>query len=844
MFLLAAALLTLQVTSGGAAPSAPPQAAAAADTTDTTDTTRRARPRRPVRRLPVTPALEASAFKDAAARDLLLRARAARLRQDSALLAYDAKTFQRLSVGMNFRRVGRDRLLLRTETAARVQWSRAAGLWVEPTGRRMTSAFAEMEGDILDEIAPVPYFPGRESLWFPSSDFGAVRAEVDEESMIHPIATGAEAYYRYATGDSVGFTLGDGRRITLRELRITARRPEWKLFVGSFWFDTESAQLVRAAYRMAVDMDIWSVVDEEQERERADARAAGRPADHEDDVPKWVKGMLNPMKATISAITVEYGLHEGRFWMPRSNVAEGNAQAGFMHVPFKFEEGFRYASVNGTDSLPPVPAPLARPDSVSEEEWDDFGGGSINIGTGAPAAVAPDDVKLRQRADSLGRLADSLAAAGDTAEARQTRWRARRAARRLARREARARACATDSTYFAGVNSRHDGALRMAVRMPCDTTRLATSPDLPPSIYDPGEELFGQAERDELVRSLDMGLQAGWAPQAPRLRYGLDLLRYNRVEGFSAALGLEQALGQGYTAEALARLGVADLQPNGELLLRRGNGREQLRVGAFRRLAAANDWGSPLSFGSSLANLLYARDEGFYYRAWGAELAGTRERCCGVSAMVDWRLFAERHDSARVETQFSVGHLLNEKTRFIQNIQAREGTVLGGQVGIHRSFGMDPARLRLVTATRLEAAAGDFDYTRAAFDATLSRGLGRRLAASLTGSAGVSGGDLPAQRLWYLGGLQTVRGQVAGTAAGDSYWMGRAELGIGGLAARPVVFYDVGWAGQGWSRPGRDLLSGAGVGASFLDGLIRVDVARGIQPRQLIRTDIYLEARF
>jgi len=34
------------------------------------------------------------------------------------------------------------------------------------------------------------------------------------------------------------------------------------------------------------------------------------------------------------------------------------------------------------------------------------------------------------------------------------------------------------------------------------------------------------------------------------------------------------------------------------------------------------------------------------------------------------------------------------------------------------------------------------------------------------------------------------------------------------------------------------------VGASFLDGMVRVDVARGIQPREEIRADIYLEARF
>src|SRR5689334_9022052 len=59
------------------------------------------------RHVAVTPDLERTAFADAAARTLLARARVARLAQDSALRAYDAKTYQRLSVGMGFRRFGR-----------------------------------------------------------------------------------------------------------------------------------------------------------------------------------------------------------------------------------------------------------------------------------------------------------------------------------------------------------------------------------------------------------------------------------------------------------------------------------------------------------------------------------------------------------------------------------------------------------------------------------------------------------------------------------------------------------------------------------------------------------------
>jgi len=39
-------------------------------------------------------------------------------------------------------------------------------------------------------------------------------------------------------------------------------------------------------------------------------------------------------------------------------------------------------------------------------------------------------------------------------------------------------------------------------------------------------------------------------------------------------------------------------------------------------------------------------------------------------------------------------------------------------------------------------------------------------------------------------------------------------------------------------------MSGAGVGASIMDGLIRFDVARGIYPEKKIRANLYVEARF
>jgi hemolysin activation/secretion protein len=209
-----------------------------------------------------------------------------------------------------------------------------------------------------------------------------------------------------------------------------------------------------------------------------------------------------------------------------------------------------------------------------------------------------------------------------------------------------------------------------------------------------------------------------------------------------------------------------------------------------------------------------------------------------------WRLFAEQHFDATVHTEFAIAHPGGVKGD-LTNINAVNGKIVGLAVGHHSSYGLDPHGFRALTDIKLEGGTGTFDYSRGSLQTTLSHGLGSALDAALTLGAGTSGGQLPIQKQFFLGGVQTVRGQKAGAAIGDSFWMTSVEIGSRSVGFRKIVFADLGWAGDrnNFSHPGRPL-SGAGVGASFMDGLIRIDLAKGIYPEKSVRANLYVEARF
>jgi hypothetical protein len=796
------------------------------------------------RRLPVTAAVLATAFKTQETKDLFEKARRARLEQDSAIKSYDATVRQRMSVNLGIGSRGREHLFFRRESAARVQWQHDVGALVEITGARsgipMAPRKEELDVSLSDIgfITPIPYYPGMEQLWI--VDESSVRVEANDKSIVNPLTVGAEAYYTYALTDSVSFTLQTGQTIRLRELEVRPRQPRWNLAVGSFWFD-DAGRLVKCVYRLAVPIDVWQMIEEE--------------ADSSDEVPGFVKGLVSPLKMQLTGIAIEYSLMQGRFWLPSMRSMTGDALLLFARVPMSMEQRFQYRSVNAPVSVPADE--LAKlPNFDPQQRRRDSVRVADSTRKAFLAALSPEQRVVAE--DSIRRMRDSIAtrnrARGDsTRKAREALYEAvadslekgldPKGAQIIERGGTKCDSTGMSTRYM----RRFAARMSMAVRVPCNLNTLINSPDLPPSIYDSGDELFSTKDREEMMKEAlsladqaPFSLGAGLRPR-PTYSYGIPMTRFNRVEGLSTGIAADQQLGAGLSVDGTFRFGLSDHVPNVEINAKRSNLAKTVSVGGYHHLVSAGDWGNPLSFGSSFSALLFGKDEGFYYRATGAEVKWTR----GVDSRFEWRVFAENQNAAPVRTQLSLVHRSSADT-FPPNIAAAPGMYVGSAMHIVHNHGLDPRGFRTFSDVRLETAVSDSAYARGSADLSFSTGTPLRTTLGLTLSGGSSLGYLPPQRRWYLGGTHTVRGQDADTTfGGDTYALTRLEIARDNRTHRSSLFADAGWAGSRdrLALDGR-LLTGVGYGESMFDGILRMDISRGLQPKKQWRFDVYLEARF
>ncbi|MGH7553595.1 MAG: BamA/TamA family outer membrane protein [Longimicrobiales bacterium] len=176
------------------------------------------------------------------------------------------------------------------------------------------------------------------------------------------------------------------------------------------------------------------------------------------------------------------------------------------------------------------------------------------------------------------------------------------------------------------------------------------------------------------------------------------------------------------------------------------------------------------------------------------------------------------------------------------NIAADAVTIGGVRAEIAGQLGSDVQKAVFNWRVWAEGAGGDADYGRVAATTRTTATPVERAAIALELAAGLAGNGAPVQRNFFLGGAATLRGVRENAVSGAAFWMARAEAGTALPGMRSALFVDVGWAGArdavAQSRP----TAGAGIGASVLDGLFRIDLARGVVRSNAWRVYFYLDA--
>lgn len=723
----------------------------------------------------------ADAYLDEAARVLVRQARERRRLVDRSIESYETTATERSAVGL--RALRRDRLLWQREVASRIEWERDGPIRIEVLGARETlPAFmthaqvpAELEG-WMPHLAFDPADPYLLTGWGDGGD-----------DVPHPLAPGSEVDYRFRSGDTTRIRLPDDREVRLLELEVLPRRTAGNLVRGSFWIDEESHAVVRLTVRLADEFD--------------PDRDYGDPEDQGSDVA-----------VEVEYVTIEYGLWDFRWWLPRLFAVRGAADlAGIADLPFRYERTYAGYDVRGD---PGDAAPLALEESpyAPGERVRCPTRGAITVRMSFPGGSAegeaPGDEEVVGDTAVVEAEPERVEPEEGGADGEETS-------------EAERAACA-----------------RFRVTVPEDSAGLLTSPALPaasPFAFEDG--LLTEAELASVGEQLRELAPEPWQISDPELEGVLRHARYNRVEGLSPGTRASLDLGP-VEARATARLGLADLRPRGELAFARDGPGPRIRLAGYRRLTAMDRRSRPHAATGSLASLLFGRDDVDFYRTLGVELAG--EPAPSRRRWYAWRIFAQRERPAAKETDFSLPHLVNDRNRFPGVDPARDATQYGAEVLLRGSWGDDPLGFRLDTELGLEAAGGTFDYVLPSVGARIGFPLPGSLVGLAEAEAGTAGGSAPRQHLWSVGGPFSVRGYESAAMVGESFLRGSVEVGTRLPAVRLRVFSDAGWAGSFDGR-GAEWLFSAGAGLSVLDGLLRLDVSRALRAPTDWRVSLQLD---
>lgn len=432
------------------------------------------------------------------------------------------------------------------------------------------------------------------------------------------------------------------------------------------------------------------------------------------------------------------------------------------------------------------------------------------------------------------RVYDEYEVTGDTAAPRAARPPAATAVEDSV---ARAACHAREAVEKISCKCRNGHCLAFRVNIPTDSAALISSAVLPPPFGSANDTLISEGELQELTRGLGQLPAAPWQFQVRRPRWGL--ARYNRVEGLGLGARGEVDLGR-LRLDGRAYIATTDGEPDLQAGVLHETDAARLRFAGYRRLAGVDPTARSLGIGNSLGALLLGRDDGDYFRATGAEL--TVVPPVTLPQRFTIRLYAETQRRALKRTDFSVPHALHDIHVFRPNITADSADQFGASLTLRTQRGIDPAIPQWTAEVTVDGSVGTYRFGRASSTVRVSAPLGPNLAGAVELAGGMADGVVPVQSLWYLGGPGTIRGYGGNASRGDAFWRARLELANRWPAARVVLFADAGRAGPREQLSLARSLAGVGVGASFIDGLFRLDLSRAIRTPTGWRLDFYTDA--
>ncbi len=703
-----------------------------------------------------------SPYADSATAALVARARQRHYALDAAVHDYRATVTTKLDAAFARGRFARLLPLAVLEQVSTLSWQAPNDVQLVTLGQRNRTAFRGADMDARwDRPWFIPRFLG-DSIHLIDNDF-------PNRPAVHPLATGAERFYRYAIEDSLELAL-PGRSVKAIAVRVTPVRAEGALVAGQLWLDAQSAEVVRFRFTF-VGRDLWSGRDStlRTRRDSADER-------RDNDLANRV--------LRVSA-DLEYGLFSRRFWLPYRQSIVLDIELpwfGGVVVPVTFVSTFTDLTVNGGV---PIVFTVALPD------------------TGAVVKVEHGE---RGVALSGGR------------EAAQERRR-----RRAERERARAQ---SDSTR------RREG-YTSAGRWPGGRFEIRVPPDSVLDHYDGWRDSLTLAlSADDVARIDDLRRQAlALRGQLPADFVGnasamfsvdrfADLLRYNRAEGLAVGAGISWPLGGPYVTLAVrGRYAFTDQRLQAAVALRRDVIGGRTEVSLFREMTDADPLAHGLGPANSFRALFLARDEGSYLFVQGVEVRREFSYRNAADVSLSIRFAQERTPNHLAHA--ALHQLLGGRGDFAALDPVLPGTFTTATAGI--SGGLVPTSWKVGAEVTTGAGATAGRLWVAA--ASEIRGPAS-LQIAFGGWAGAGAGDSVPQREFRLGGTGTLRGYEAGTFRGPAAYAASVDVSLRGRGLSPVVFADLGQASlRGVTFRGDPRVS-VGAGLTALGGLVRVHAAR------------------